>query len=209
MTFRIETTTLITGWALGDTHGGVSNFRYGLDNWIWAMQGYNNSSPEFDGKETQSFRQGFWRFKLSQSDPPTVTDLEFVRSSDNNTWGLGISEEGLIFGSTANGNPSMFVPIPNRYYERVRGWAPKTLAHHCRCVIGLIRSPTRFGRWIIMEATPQVLDTRSTRRAFPKQWWNKTAFVCGPTGHLVGTFVLRRDGAELHIHQPSQSAGQR
>ncbi len=89
-----ERKTLITGWQLGDTHGGVSNFRYGLDNWIWAMQGYNNSRPEFDGQQSQSFRQGFWRFKLSTEGPVKVTDLEFVRSSNNNTWGLGISEEG-------------------------------------------------------------------------------------------------------------------
>ena len=53
------------------------------------------------------------------SDPPSVVELEFLRSTNNNTWGLGISEEGLIFGSTANGNPSVFMPVPNRYYERV------------------------------------------------------------------------------------------
>ena len=41
-----EKSTLISNWSLGDTHGGVSNFRYGLDNWIWAMQGYNNSTPK-------------------------------------------------------------------------------------------------------------------------------------------------------------------
>jgi putative membrane-bound dehydrogenase-like protein len=29
--------TLITGWNMRDTHGGVSNFQYGLDNWYWAM----------------------------------------------------------------------------------------------------------------------------------------------------------------------------
>ncbi|MBL8830102.1 MAG: ThuA domain-containing protein, partial [Planctomycetaceae bacterium] len=119
--------TLITGWGMGDTHGGVSNFQYGLDNWIWAMQGYNQSTPEFNGQKAQTFRQGFFRFKLSQSDPPKVTDLEFIRSTNNNTWGLGISEEGLIFGSTANGNPSEFMPIPNRYYERVRGWSAEVL----------------------------------------------------------------------------------
>ena len=50
--------------------------------------------------------------------------LEFLRSTNNNTWGLGISEEGLIFGSTANGNPSVALPIPNRYYESVKGWKP-------------------------------------------------------------------------------------
>src|SRR6185436_19808386 len=39
--------TLISGWGMGDTHGAVSNFQYGLDNWYYAMQGYNGSSPKF------------------------------------------------------------------------------------------------------------------------------------------------------------------
>ena len=197
-----EQTTLISNWALGDTHGGVSNFRYGLDNWIWAMQGYNNSSPEFDGKSTQTFRQGFWRFRLSQTDPPKVTDLEFVRSSNNNTWGLGISEDGLIFGSTANHNPSMFVPIPNRYYESVRGWSPSTLGtiadtYKFKPITENIRQVDQFGGY-----TAGAGHALYTARAFPQQWWNKTAFVCGPTGHLVGTFVLRRDGANYTSTSP-------
>ena len=197
-----QKTTLITGWSLGDTHGGVSNFRYGLDNWIWAMQGYNNSRPEFDGNQSQSFRQGFWRFKLSQTDPPKVTDLEFIRSSDNNTWGLGISEEGLIFGSTANHNPSMFMTIPNRYYERVRGWAPKTLhsiadTHQFDPVTDKVRQVDHHGGY-----TAGAGHALYTARTFPKQWWNKTAFVCGPTGHLVGTFVLRPEGANYTSTSP-------
>ena len=49
--------------------------------------------------------------------------IEFLRSTNNNTWGLGFSEEGLVFGSTANGNPSVHLPIPNRYYEAVLGWS--------------------------------------------------------------------------------------
>ena len=102
-------------WGQGDTHGGVSNMRYGLDNWIWAMQGYNNSTVTVGG-ETHTFKQGFFRFK------PDASKLEFLRSTNNNTWGLGISEEGLIFGSTANGNPSVAMAIPNRYYESVKGW---------------------------------------------------------------------------------------
>ncbi|TWT66443.1 PVC-type heme-binding CxxCH protein [Allorhodopirellula solitaria] len=197
-----EKTTLITGWSLGDTHGGVSNFRYGLDNWIWAMQGYNNSRPEFAGGQSQSFRQGFWRFKLSQSDPPQVTDLEFVRSSDNNTWGLGISEEGLIFGSTANHNPSMFMPIPNRYYERVRGWAPSTLhaiadTHKFDPITENVRQVDHHGGY-----TAGAGHALYTARAFPAQWWNRTAFVAGPTGHLVGTFVLSPQGANFTSTSP-------
>ncbi len=56
--------TLITGWSMRDTHGEVSNFRYGLDNWYYAMQGYNPSEPVLtNGVRVQGFRQGFFRFK--------------------------------------------------------------------------------------------------------------------------------------------------
>ena len=34
-----------------------------------------------------------------------------------------------------------------------------------------------------------------TARNYPQEYWNRTAFVTEPTGHLVATFVLRRDGA--------------
>lgn len=197
-----ERRTLITGWQLGDTHGGVSNFRYGLDNWIWAMQGYNNSRPEFDGQQSQSFRQGFWRFRLSDQGPLKVTELEFIRSSNNNTWGLGISEDGLIFGSTANHNPSMFMAIPNRYYEQVRGWAPRTLqsiaeTHRFRPVTDKVRQVDHHGGY-----TAAAGHALYTARAFPEQWWNRTAFVCGPTGHLIGTFVLNPNGAGYQSESP-------
>lgn len=197
--------TLITGWGAGDTHGGVSNFRFGLDNWIWSMQGYNTSRPKFDGlkEEGQSFRQGFWRFRLSNSDDPVVTDLEFVRSTNNNTWGLGISEEGLIFGSTANHNPSTFMPFANRYYEKVRGWAPSdigTIATDWKFdpVTDNVRQVDQFGGY-----TAGAGHALYTARTFPQQWWNRTAFVCGPTGHLVGTFVLRPDGSGFTSSSPN------
>ena len=124
-----EKTVLIDGWNQGDTHGGVSNFQYGLDNWFYAMQGYNNSRPRADGESQQSFRQGFFRFRLDRcgakiGEAVEKLEIEFLRSTNNNTWGLGISEEGIVFGSTANRNPSVYHADPNRYYERVRGWTP-------------------------------------------------------------------------------------
>jgi hypothetical protein len=117
------------------------------------MQGYNDSEPVINGQKQQKFRQGFWRFAVapgaSDETAPTfaikngkvetsrtnkfdehsirVNKLEFMRSTNNNTWGFGLSEEGLIFGSTANGNPSCFMPISNRYYEQVNGWSPEVL----------------------------------------------------------------------------------
>jgi len=194
--------TLISNWTLGDTHGGVSHFRQGLDNWIWGMQGYNNSAPVINGVEQQSFRQGFFRFRLTDTDPPQVAELEFVRSTDNNTWGLGISEEGLIFGSTANRNPSVFMPIPNRYYERVHHWSPQRLdtiadTFLFDAVTDKIRQVDHHGGY-----TAGAGHALYTGRSYPRQWWNQTAFVCEPTGHLVGTFLLHPDDAGFHSTSP-------
>ncbi len=192
-----ETRILFTGWGIGDTHGGVSNFQYGLDNWIWAMQGYNDSAPQSDQPLGQRFRQGFFRFR------PDGSNLEFLRSTNNNTWGLGISEEGIVFGSTANGNPSVYMPIPNRYYEQVRGWTPSL-------VLGSIADSSRFEP--ITEKIRQV-DWHGgytagaghaiyTARQYPREYWNRTAFVNGPTGHLVGTFVLSEEGSDFKSTSP-------
>ncbi len=214
---------LITGWAMGDTHGGVSNFQYGPDNWIWAMQGYNNSEPIINGKPTMRFRQGFWRFKVRAGtsdetapafaiDPSTlkvstspsdkfdahtirVDDLELIRATNNNTWGLGFSEEGYVFGSTANGCPSVHSPIPNRYYDQVAGWAPKTLekispTHRFNAIDNQIRQVDWHGGY-----TAAAGHAIYTARNYPEPWWNRIAMVCEPTGHLVGAFVLEKSGA--------------
>ena len=187
-----ERRTLFTGWNQRDTHGGVSNFQYGLDNWIYAMQGYNESAPTIEGEQQTGFRMGFFRFR------PNGSEIEFLRSTNNNTWGLGISEEGVIFGSTANRNPSVYLPIPNRYYERVRGWTPSlklgTIAntHLFQPVTERIRQVDQHGGY-----TAGAGHALYTARTYPQEYWNRTAFVCGPTGHLVGTFVLRPQGSDF------------
>jgi putative membrane-bound dehydrogenase-like protein len=186
-----------TGWELGDTHGGVSNFQYGLDNWIWAMQGYNSSTPQHGERTFQNFRQGFFRFD------PQNFEVEFIRPTDNNTWGLGISEEGLIFGSTANRNPSVFMPIANRYYEQVLGWRVSlTLSsiadtHRFAPITDKVRQMDHHGGY-----TAGAGHALYTGRAYPREYWNRTAFVNGPTGHLVGAFVLTPEGAGFRSTSP-------
>src|SRR5262249_48271574 len=120
---------LFTGWHTGDTHAGPSNLHYGHDNWVWGIVGYAGFNGTVGG-ERHNFRQGFFRFR------PGGSKLEFVRSTSNNSWGVGFSEEGLVFGSTANGNPSIYMPIANRYYESVRGWSSS--------VLGTIAQDSRF-----------------------------------------------------------------
>ena len=120
-----ERKVLFTGFGTRDTHAGPTNLRYGLDNWIYAIVGYSGFNGEVGG-ERHNFRQGFFRFK------PDGSKLEFLRSTNNNSWGVGFSEEGLLFGSTANGCPSVYMPIPNRYYESVRGMVAVGPAEHRR-----------------------------------------------------------------------------
>src|SRR5262245_52061689 len=185
-----------TGWSLRDTHGEVSNMQYGLDNWVWAMQGYNDSRVTVGG-ETHQFRQGFFRFK------PDGSKLEFLRSTDNNTWGLGLSEEGICFGSTANRNPSVYMPIPNRYYEAVRGWKPSLVlrmisdTYLFKPITDKVRQVDQHGGY-----TAAAGSSLYTARKYPKEYWNRVAFVAEPTGHLVGTFVLKRDGSNFHSKNP-------
>ncbi len=188
-----ERKVLFTGFHTNDTHAGPSNLRYGLDNWIYAIIGYAGFSGDVGG-EHLSFRQGFFRFK------PDGSKLEFLRSTNNNSWGVGISEEGLLFGSTANGCPSVYMPIPNRYYESVKGMAPAVLAN--------MADSNRF--FPITENVRQVDwhggftagagSALYTARTFPKHYWNRTAFVAEPTGHLVATFTLHQDGTDFHSH---------
>ena len=209
---------LLTGWAVGDTHGGVSNFRYGLDNWIYAMQGYNDSTPAVGEQEQQRFRQGFFRFRVEPASPqrkpgeeasnPTrkrgesddhgiqIAEVEFLRSTNNNTWGLGIGEDGEIYGSTANHCPSVHMAIPNRFYENVRGWSPQVLSQMSDSYLfqaptDKIRQVDQFGGY-----TAGAGHAVYTGRTYPQEYWNRIAFVCEPTAHLVGAFVMRHDGTQ-------------
>jgi putative membrane-bound dehydrogenase-like protein len=179
---------LFTGWATNDTHAGPSNLFYGLDNWLHGIVGYAGYRGTIGG-EQHSFRQGFYRFR------PDGSKMEFLRNTNNNSWGIGFSEEGLEFGSTANGNPSVYLPIPNRYYESVRGWSSSVLGgiagnSEIQPITDKVRQMDHHGHF-----TAAAGHALYTARTYPREYWNKTAFVCEPTAHLAATFALQRDGA--------------
>ncbi|MBX9624872.1 MAG: c-type cytochrome, partial [Gemmataceae bacterium] len=113
----------------------------------------------------------------------------------NNTWGLAFDEAGQLFGSTANGCPLVHLPIPNRYYEKVRGLTPTVLANiapdnHYEPITDKVRQVDWHGGF-----TSAANCAIYTARTYPPEYWNKTAFVSDPTGHLTATFVLQSDGA--------------
>ena len=96
-----------------------------------------------------------------------------------------------FFGSTANGNPSVYMPIANRYYEAVRGWTPQLRSQRIadsnrfHPITDKVRQVDHHGGY-----TAAAGHALYTARTYPQEYWNRTAFVCEPTGHLVGTFVL-------------------
>ena len=187
--------TLFRGWGVSDTHAGPSNLRYGFDNWIWGTVGYSGFNGAIGGTDHR-FSQGIWRMK------PDGTDLEFLTSTSNNTWGLGLSETGQVFASTANNQHSVFLGVPNRYFEAVRGFhgaGSAGIEDHKKFhpVTDKIRQVDFHGGY-----TAAAGHALYTARSFPEEYWNKAAFVCEPTGHLVhvdwlvpqGSGFVARDG---------------
>jgi putative membrane-bound dehydrogenase-like protein len=191
---------LFTGWGTGDTHAGPSNLRYGFDNWLYGMVGYSAFFGTVAG-ERLNFRQGLYRFKVEREPLDEhklkVTKLEFLRSTSNNSWGVGFTEEGLLFGSTANGCPSVFMPIPNRYYEKVRGLTPGVLPsiaadNHIEPITDKVRQVDFHGGF-----TAAAGHEIYTARVYPREYWNRVAFISEPTGHLTATMVLTPDGTSF------------
>lgn len=177
---------LFSGFNTGDTHAGVSNLRYGFDNWIYATIGYSGFNGEVGG-EKHNFGCAVFRFR------PDGSKMEFLQNTTNNTWGLGFTSDFDILGSTANGNPSWFYTFPNSIYAQAGLPQPKTPNDD--------QNPKFF---------PASLDIRQvdshdrytsaaghafyTAARFPEYEEKNIAFVCEPTGKLVGQFEITRKG---------------
>jgi uncharacterized protein len=184
-----ERTVLSEGWPRDDTHGTPSNFRYGLDNQVLGSVGYNGFRGTVGDRTwgIGEFAAGYFRF------PADGSSLEYLARTSNNTWGVALSEDGYIFGSTANNQPSNFVHIPARYYQALGEREPILPRIEDRSDIYPlidIRQVDQFGLY-----TAGAAHELYTARAFPREYWNRKAFVADPTGHLVGMFELRPQGS--------------
>ncbi len=191
-------TILFTGFGRRDTHAVTSNLHYGLDNWIYAAIGYSGGKVK-TGDVEHSFKQGIYRFR------PDGSAFEVLTSTSNNTWGLGLSKSGDLFASTANNEHSVYLAMPNRYFEMVRGWHGAGSAgiedhKHYHPIAADVRQMDWHGAFTA--ATGHELYTA---RTFPREYWDRAALVCEPTGHLVhldwlvprGSSFVARDGYNL------------
>ena len=179
---------LFSGWGTGDTHAGPSSLHYGFDNWIYGSVGYSGFRGEVGGKN-HSFSNGFYRFRADGS------EMEFIARSSNNTWGFGISETGELFGSTANNTHSLHIGMTERLFEGATGIprlaSHKLDGHYAMCAItDQVRQVDVHGGY-----TAAAGHNLYTARTFPREYWNRIAFVNEPTCHLVHQCVLEPVGS--------------
>ncbi len=186
-------TVLFSGFRMGDTHAGVSNLRYGFDGWIYATIGYSGFAGRVGG-EDHDFAQGVLRFW------PDGSALEFLQNTTNNTWGLGFTEEFDVVGSTANGNPSWYLTFPRSAYRAAgqdQGPTPRADDNPKFFPSSTdIRQVDSFDRY-----TSAAGHALYTARRFPAAWHDRVAFVCEPTGKLVGQFLMERHGGGFRARQ--------
>jgi putative membrane-bound dehydrogenase-like protein len=177
---------LFEGWGLKDTHAGPNNLNYGFDNWIWGSVGYSAFKGKVGGEE-QAFGNGFYRFKADGS------KMEFLAQGHRNVYGFGLSEEGDLFGTGANGAPSMTLPLANRFFA-LAGIKQGDPSHTYKSARGLPifrRFRQNDGYSIYSAGCGHYLYTA---RNFPEEYWNRVAFVNEPTLGVVGQWTLKNEG---------------
>ena len=180
--------TLIGGFSIRDTHALASNLKYGLDNWVWGAVGYSGFNGTVGG-QALNFNQALFRFSRDG------TRMEHMANFTNNTWGLAFNETFDVFGSTANGEHSVYVAIPRPYYNGVAGLSAdgkkKIDGHYA------MQPNTQKVRQVDVQGgfTAAAGHNFYTARAFPEEYWNRIAFVNEPTGHLVHRAIVERQGS--------------
>ncbi|NWK55615.1 ThuA domain-containing protein [Verrucomicrobiaceae bacterium N1E253] len=200
---------LFKGFSMSDTHAGPSNMRWGYDGWIYATVGYSGFKGTVGGKK-HDFRTGIFRFRLKPQPAKEelgkdgtlqhLCELEFLQNTTNNTWGLGMTEDFDIFASTANANPSMYMTFPRSIYKQFDLKQPRTPRADSNPLFFPSSTDVRqvdvHGGY-----TSAAGHAFYTGRRFPDTYTNKIAFVCAPTGKLVGQFQFTPRGAGFKATQ--------
>ena len=104
---------VIVGNAFGtsDPHAVMSNLKIGLDNYLWGSVGYSGlyKPGHAPDPEARILRSGVFRVRTDG------TDLEPIAEFNANTWGVGIGEDNVIYGSSTTHHSVIEVKIPLRF----------------------------------------------------------------------------------------------
>ena len=169
---------LYTGFKKADTHGAITNLRYGMDNWLYADIGYNGGTVN-----GVNFGSGIVRMKMDG------TKFEYVGpTAGGNSAGFGMMEDGQLFGvgATGGGNThSQHDVIPGVACAQISAYGNAFKA----VTKDLVQGDQAGG---FTAATSHEIYTA---RLFPKDYWDRAAFVGDGTGHLVNVDFLDQNGS--------------
>lgn len=182
--------TIMSGWGTFDTHAGPSNLRYGPDNRIWGTVGYSSVKVP-KGSDTVSYGQGMYSISTDGK------SFEWLGNTSNNTWGLGFSEDYDAFLSTANNTHSAAYVVPYTYLEKASlntETGIEKIESHYRMHVA-----TKNLRQVDVHNgfTSAAGHTLYTARKYPRNFWNRIAFVSEPTGRVIHQVVIESDGASF------------
>jgi putative membrane-bound dehydrogenase-like protein len=111
---------LYSGFGYSDTHAVISNFRLGLDGWIYATQGYSGGASRHviahgdSGRDCGAIGNGIFRFR------PDGSDIQRISSYGSNTWGLDFDWDGELFFNMANASHLRHLVLEESVLARAR-----------------------------------------------------------------------------------------
>jgi mono/diheme cytochrome c family protein len=162
-----------------------------MDNWIYATVGYSGVKMTLHGKDME-FGASVFRFR------PDLAKLEFLQRTTNNTWGLGLTEEGDVMGSTANNNPSWLLTVPAAAYDGSGIEQPYTpRADDAPFYYPNTKDITQVDQ--LDRFTAAAGHQFYTDNRFKGIFGPDEAFICEPTGHLAALGTVAPNGSVKSI----------
>ena len=170
----------------------AEQLHYGLDNWIYGIIGYSGFTGTVGGERHV---------------PPGLLPLQAGRLE------AGIPphhEQQLLGRRHQRGGPPLRLD-GQRQPERLHADPESLLRDGARLAPSVLQNIADSNRFFPITDKVRQVDWHGgftagaghalyTARTYPKEYWNRTAFVTEPTGHLVATFVLQPDGTDFHSH---------
>ncbi len=184
---------LYQGFNRNDTHGSLSNLTYGLDNWVYGIMGYNNSTVN-----GVAIRGGIWRAR------PDGSAIEMLTpTSAENTWGMGMTETGQLFYGRANRDHSRHLVYPSGNNAAI----PRIPNYSVQGQIYAEPHPVT-DHWHINNPGYSSASNHNiyTARHFPEHYWDRAAFICESPRHLCHTMFLDTVGSTW-VGSESQALG--
>ena len=119
----------------------------------------------------RAFRQGLLPVQAGR------LELEFLRATNNNSGASASARRASTVRLDRERRPSVYLPIPNRYYESVRGMSPSRWQHR--------RLPERGA--VLPGASPRTSARSTGTAASPPAAGHRRSTRPGPTRRSTGT----------------------